>query len=120
MDFVFGLPVDARGRTGVLVIVNRFSKMVHLAPVTASITAEENAALFVDLVFRNHGMPTTTVSDRDLRFTATFWSRLFKLIGTRLIMYTSTHPETDGQTENVNRVLEDVLRSYSTSFTSWS
>lgn len=51
MDFVFGLPADAQGRAGVLVIVDRFSKMVHLAPFTASITLEKTAALFVDLVF---------------------------------------------------------------------
>lgn len=99
MDIVFGLPVDARGRTGVLVIVDRFSKMVHLAPVTASITAEENAALFVDLVFRHHGMPATIVSDRDPRFTATFWLRLFELLGTRLMMSTSAHPETRADRE---------------------
>ena len=95
MDFVFGLPADAQGRTGILVIVDRFSKMVHLSPVAASITAEDTAALFVDMVFRHHGMPATIVSDRNPRFTATFWSRLFEIPGTRLMMSTTTHPETD-------------------------
>ncbi|GAB9477805.1 hypothetical protein Gpo141_00014957, partial [Globisporangium polare] len=75
MDFVFGLPADTQGRTGILVVVDRFSKMVRLAPVAASITAEETAAIFLDIVFRHHGMPTSIVSDRDPRFTAAFWSR---------------------------------------------
>ncbi|KAE8913638.1 hypothetical protein PF005_g23248 [Phytophthora fragariae] len=94
--------------------------MVHLAPVAAEVTADESAELFRDLVFRHHGLPETIVSDRDRRFTSAFWTRLFALLGTRLLMSTAAHPETDGQTERVNRVLEDVLRSYTTSFASWS
>ncbi|KAE8963394.1 hypothetical protein PR001_g29386 [Phytophthora rubi] len=94
MDFIFGLPPDAEGRTGVLVFVDRFTKMVHLIP--------------------------SIVSDRDPRFTSAFWSSLFQILGTKLSMSTAAHPETDGQTERVNRVLEDVLRSYATSFASWS
>ncbi|KAE9068903.1 hypothetical protein PF001_g28486 [Phytophthora fragariae] len=120
MDFIFGLPRDAEGRTGVLVFVDRFSKMVHLAPVAAEVTADESAELFLDLVYRHHGLPESIVSDRDPRFTSAFWTRLFALLGTRLLMSTAAHPETDGQTERVNRVLEDVLRSYATSFASWS
>ncbi|KAE9173591.1 hypothetical protein PF005_g26205 [Phytophthora fragariae] len=110
MDFIFGLPRDAKGRTGVLVFVDRFSKMVHLAPVAAEVTADVSAELFLDLVFRHHGLPESIVSDRDPRFTSAFWTRLFALLGTRLLMSTAAHPETDGQTERVNRVLEDVLR----------
>ena len=65
-------------------------------------------------------MPKNIVSDRDPRFTSAFWTSLFELLGTKLQMSTAAHPETDGQTERVNRVLEDVLRSYATSFSSWS
>ncbi|KAE9336772.1 hypothetical protein PR003_g12338 [Phytophthora rubi] len=120
MDFIFGLPRDAEGRTGVLVFVDRFSKMVHLAPVAAEVTVDESAELFLDLVFRHHGLPESIVLDRDPRFTSAFLTRLFALLGTRLLMSTAAHPETDGQTERVNRVLEGVLRSYATSFASWS
>ncbi|KAE9022776.1 hypothetical protein PF011_g4303 [Phytophthora fragariae] len=120
MDFIFGLPRDAEGRTGVLVFVDRFSKMTHLAPVAAEVTTDESAELFLDLVFRHHGLPESIVSDRDPRFTSAFWTRLFALLVTRLLMSTAAHPETDGKTERVNRVLEDVLRSYATSFASWS
>ncbi|POM72417.1 Reverse transcriptase, partial [Phytophthora palmivora] len=120
MDFVFGLPPDADGRNGVLVFVDRFTKMVHFTPVKDTVTAAETAAHFVDCVFRHHGLPESIVSDRDPRFTSAFWTALFQLLGTKLSLSTATHPETDGQTERVNRVLEDVLRSYATSFVSWS
>ncbi|KAG2956349.1 hypothetical protein PC119_g27720 [Phytophthora cactorum] len=73
MDFVFGLPPDSKRRTGVVVFVDRFSKMVHLAAVPAEVTAVQTARLFVDMVFKHHGMPLDIVSDRDPRFTARFW-----------------------------------------------
>ena len=113
MDFIFGLPPDAQGRTGLLVFVDRLSKMVHLAAVHDSITAEQTAHLFMDLVFRMHGMPIDIVSDRDPRFTASFWQELFRLLGTSLSMSTADHPETDGQTERANRVIVSMLRSFS-------
>ncbi|KAG3200806.1 hypothetical protein PC128_g4340 [Phytophthora cactorum] len=111
LDFVFRLPADDRGNIGILVFVCRLSKMVHLAPVPDTVTGEHAARLFVDDVFRHHGLPETFVSDRDPRFTAAFWQTLFQLLGTRLHMSTADHPQTDGQTERVNQVLEDTLRS---------
>ncbi|KAG3063034.1 hypothetical protein PI125_g24415 [Phytophthora idaei] len=68
MDFVFGLPPDSKRRTGVVVFVDRFSKIVHLAAVPAEVTAVQTARLFVDMVFKHHGMPLDIVSDRDPRF----------------------------------------------------
>ncbi|KAF1323098.1 Pol protein, partial [Globisporangium splendens] len=120
MDFIFGLPRDTHGRNGILVFVDRFSKMVHLAPVSDKISAEKTAKVFVDVVFRLHGLPVEIVSDRDTRFTSKFWRALLGLLDTKLSMSTAAHPETDGQTERVNRVLEDVLRSYATPFKEWS
>ncbi|KAG2907479.1 hypothetical protein PC117_g20208 [Phytophthora cactorum] len=111
LDFVFRLPADDRGNIGILVFVCRLSKMVHLAPVPDTVTGEHAARLFVDDVFRHHGLPETFVSDRDPRFTAAFWQTLFQLLGTRLHMSTADHPQADGQTERVNQVLEDTLRS---------
>lgn len=121
MDFIFGLPADKEARTGVLVIVDRFSKMVHLVPVKDTITAQETASVFIDTVFRLHGMPETIISDRDPRFVATFWKHLFDLLGTQLCMSTTAHPESDGQTERVNRVLVGILRSYASNlYKNWS
>ncbi|KAG3011395.1 hypothetical protein PC120_g14452 [Phytophthora cactorum] len=111
LDFVFGLSAVDHGNTGILVFVCRLSKMVHLAPVPDTVTGEHAARLFVDGVFRHHGLPETFISDRDPRLTAAFWQTLFQLLGTRLHMSTADHPQTDGQTERVNRVLEDTLRS---------
>ncbi|KAG3115629.1 hypothetical protein PI124_g877 [Phytophthora idaei] len=116
MDFVFGLPPDSKWRTGVVVFVDRFSKMVHLAAVPAEVTAVQTARLFVDMVFKHHGMPLDIVSDRDPRFTARFRQDLFTLLGTQLSMSTADHPQTGDQTERVNRVLGDLLKSYAHSF----
>jgi hypothetical protein len=120
MDFVFGLPKDKRGHDGVLVFVDRFSKMVHLAAVQETITAAESARVFMENVFRLHGMPEDVVSDRDPRFVAAFWQSVFRMLGTRIKMSTADHPQTDGQTERANRVLEEILRAYAHSFESWS
>uniref|UniRef100_A0AAV1UXT3 Integrase catalytic domain-containing protein n=1 Tax=Peronospora matthiolae TaxID=2874970 RepID=A0AAV1UXT3_9STRA len=120
MDFVFGLPKDARGNTGILVFVDRFSKMVHLVAVPETITASGCACVFIDTIFRLHVLPRELVSDRDPRFTADFWRSVFKSLGTRLKMSTSDHPESDGQTERANRVLEEIIRGYVHSFKSWS
>ena len=94
-----------------MVFVDRLSKMAHLAAVPDSIDGIGTARLFLDRVFRQHGLPEVIVSDRDPRFTGTFWSSVFKVLGTRLDMSTADHPQTDGQTERVNRVVEDILRS---------
>lgn len=111
LDFVFGLPPDVNGNTGVVVFVCSVSKQVHIAPCKETVTAEQSAKLFLQHVFRYHGMPKRLVSDRDPRFTSHFWKELFCLLGTDLAMSTAAHPETDGQTERVNRVVEDILRS---------
>jgi RNase H-like domain found in reverse transcriptase/Reverse transcriptase (RNA-dependent DNA polymerase)/Integrase zinc binding domain/Chromo (CHRromatin Organisation MOdifier) domain/Retroviral aspartyl protease len=115
LDFVFGLPPDDQKNTGVVVFVDRFSKMVHLAPVRANISARETAKIFFERVFAAHGMPRDLVSDRDPRFTASLWQELFSLCDTRLKMSTADHPQTDGQTERVNRVLVDMLKSFCSS-----
>uniref|UniRef100_A0AAV1U6J2 Integrase catalytic domain-containing protein n=1 Tax=Peronospora matthiolae TaxID=2874970 RepID=A0AAV1U6J2_9STRA len=90
--------------------------MVHLVAVPETITASGCACVFIDTIFRLHGLPRELVSDKDPRFTADFWRSVFKSLGTRLKMSTSDHPESDGQTERANRVLEEILRGYVHSF----
>jgi hypothetical protein len=111
MDFVFGFPEDKARNTGIVMFVDRLSKMVHVAPVRKHVTAQETACLFLEHVFRYHGLPESIVSDRDPRFTAAFWCKLSRLLGKDLALSTADHPETDEQTERVNRVVEDILRS---------
>ncbi|OWZ10199.1 reverse transcriptase [Phytophthora megakarya] len=96
MDFVFGLPRDSRRKTGIVVFVDRFSKMVHLAAVAAEVTSVQTARLFVDMVFKHHGMPNDLMSDRDPRFTARFWQEVFTLLGTQFSMSTADPPQTEG------------------------
>ncbi|GMF45064.1 unnamed protein product [Phytophthora fragariaefolia] len=110
MDFVFGLPPDTAGNTGIVVFVDRLSKMAHLAAVPDIIEGEGTATLCLDRVFRHHGLREAVVSDRDLCFMAKFWTSVFAVLGTRLGISTADHPQTDGETERVTRVVEDVLR----------
>ena len=70
MDFVFGFPEDVYKNISILVLVDRFSKMLQLAAVTESITAQGCALAFIDTIFWLHGLPGELVSDRDPWFTA--------------------------------------------------
>ena len=83
MDLVTDLP-EAEGYTAVAVFVDRLTKMVHFAPCTKEVTAPEYARIFVDTVFRHHGLPDVIIFDRDPRFTSRFWTTLFDLLGTDL------------------------------------
>jgi hypothetical protein len=112
MDFVGPLPMTSSGHDFLLVVVDKFSKTVHLIACTQKVTASEVSQLVYDNVVRLHGFPETIVSDRDTRFTSNFWKALWKLSGTQLAMSSSYHPQTDGQTENVNRAVQDILRAY--------
>ncbi|KAG4054269.1 hypothetical protein PC123_g10625 [Phytophthora cactorum] len=110
MDFVFDLPKDKAGNTGIVGFENRLSKMAHLAVVPDTIDGEGTALLFLDRGFRQHGLPEATVSDRDPRFITKFWKSPYQVLGTLLNISTANHPQTDGQTERVNRVVGDILR----------
>ena len=112
MDFIMELPLTRNGHTAILVFVDRLTKMVHLVPTTTEVSAEETAKLYVDNVFKHHGCQTDFVSDRDVRFTSKFWQEVFHRIGTRVNLSTAFHPQTDGQTERVNRTVEEFLRHF--------
>ena len=105
-------PVTKRGHDAVLVCVDRLSKMTHMAATTTTVTAEGTARLFADHVINLHGWPTDIVSDRDSRLAGKFTRELNQLTGVHSSMSTAFHPQSDGQTERVNRVLEDMLRHY--------
>ena len=111
MDFVEGLPTSSKQNV-ILVIVDRFTKYVHFIPLSHRYTVSRVAALFLQHVFKLHGLPSSIVSDRDTAFTSLFWEELFRRQRVDLAMSSSYHPQSDGQTKVVNKSLEHYLREF--------
>ncbi|CAI7897450.1 unnamed protein product [Closterium sp. NIES-54] len=111
LDFITGLPSTSRGHDSILVVIDKFSKMGHFIPTNATATAEATARLLFNRIITIHGIPATLISDRDPKFTSKFWKELMGLLGTKLAMSLAYHPQTDGQTERLNQVVEQLLRT---------
>ena len=97
-----------------LVVVDRFTKFVHFVPLSHPYFAAKVAQLYMQHVFKLHGMPAIIVSNRDLVFTSHFWQELMKLQGVLLAMSSAYHPQSYGPTEVVNKSLEHYLRAFAT------
>jgi hypothetical protein len=111
MDFIVGLPNTSLRHDSVWVIVDRLTKTAHLIPVHTTYNAKKYAKIYLDQIVRLHGIPKTIISDRGAQFAARFWEQLQDALGTKLIRSSAYHPQTDGQTERVNQILEDMLRA---------
>ena len=120
MDFVGPLPVSKDGYDCILVLVDRLSKMILLRPCNTTITAIETGRLLIDMMMPMGKLPTSIISDRDVRFTSAAWGQLWKKLGTKLAMSTAYHPQSDGQTERANRTIQTMLRSYAEKREDWS
>ncbi len=116
IDFVTGLPVSTNWKSetydSILVIVDRLTKMVHWKPVKVTIDAYSLAEVIIDMVVRHHGLPDFIVSDRGSVFTSKFCSSLCYFLGIKRRLSTAFYPQTDGQTERHNRLIELYLRAF--------
>ncbi|OJT05306.1 Transposon Ty3-I Gag-Pol polyprotein, partial [Trametes pubescens] len=110
MDFVGLFPLS-HGYDYIWVIVCRLTSMVHLIPVRTTDTAADLALVYLREVIRLHGLPESIVSDRDSKFTSKFWKELHRLMGAKLLMSTSFHPQTDGLSERTIRSITQILRA---------
>ena len=112
MDFITGLPKSRPQQyDAILVIVDHLTKMAHYIPTHESVTSEGTARLYFDNILRLHGLPDSLVSACGTQFTAGFSRALGKVVGITQNLSTSFHPQTDGQIERVNAILE-YLRGY--------
>lgn len=114
VDFMFGFPKDGGGPLqydGIMVVVDQFSKRVIAIPVWESAKAETMAEQFMRAVVCKRGVPLSIVSDRDSRFCGAFWRKLWALHRTSLKMTPAYSPQADGQTERMNRLLQEIMRT---------
>ena len=93
-----------------MVVIDKFTKYGHFLALAHPFTALQVAQLYMDHIYKLHGLPESIISDRDKIFTSSrLWQELIKLSDTQLLMSSSYHPLTDGQTERLNQCLEDFL-----------
>jgi hypothetical protein len=111
MDFIVGLPRTAKGFDSIWVIIDRLTKIAHFLPVKVKYTVATYAELYIARILSLHGVSKTIVSDRGPQFVSKFWEELHKALGTKLLHSSAYNPQTSGQTERVNQILEDMLRA---------
>ena len=111
-DFIVKLPKTERGNDSVCVFVDKLTKMVHFVACREDLSAKGFAELYIDRVWSLHGLSKEFITDRDTRFTSEFWKGVTELIGTRHVMSSSFHPQTNGQSERVNQTLETYSRHF--------
>jgi hypothetical protein len=111
MDFITGLPEDG-GMNTIWVIVDRLTKMAHFVACKDTMGPKALADGFLMHVVRAHGLPSSIISDRGSLFTSQFWKKVMEAMGTSRNLSTAFHPESDGQTERINAILEQYLRAY--------
>jgi hypothetical protein len=111
MDFIIGLPLTSRKFNSIWVIIDRLTKSAHFILVHTFYRAEKYAELYVSRILCLHGMSKTIIFDRGPQFIARFWEQLHTSLGTHLIHSSAYHPQSDGQIERVNQILEDMLRA---------
>ena len=100
------------GKDAILVVCDRLSKMTHFVAITEGTLAEGLARLFRDNVWKLHGLPESVVLDRGFQFVVELTKELNKILEIEMRLSTTFHPQTDGQTEQINQELEQYLRFF--------
>ncbi|QRV82130.1 Retrotransposable element Tf2 protein [Ceratobasidium sp. AG-Ba] len=110
-DLITGLP-ESEGFDAILTVVDRMSQMVHFVPTTSRASATDVANLFVTYIWKLHGLPSKTISDRGPQFNSAFLKHLYKRLDIKPSLSTAFRPQTDGLAERLNQVVEIYLRHY--------
>jgi transposase InsO family protein len=111
IDFIVGLARTQSGYDSICVIVVRLTKVAHFIPVKTTYSGLQLAELYMSRIVYLYGVPKKIRSDRGTQFTLKFWERLHEGLDTQLCFSSAYHPQTHGQTERVNQILEDMLRA---------
>ena len=111
MDYISGMPPSKNGNEKVLVVVDRLTKMVHLIPTPMELSTNGLFTLFMKEIVRLHGIPEAITSDRDITFVNHMWSVFTHFLGIDRRLSTVNHPQTDGQTERMNRIVEQQIQT---------
>jgi hypothetical protein len=109
MDFIVRLPRTQKGYNSIWVVVDRLTKVAHFIPVNTTYSGARLAELYISRIVCLHGVPKKIISDRGSQFTSLFWEQLHDSLDTKLHFSTAYYPQTDGQTDRTNQVLEDML-----------
>src|SRR3954465_7125965 len=116
MDFINGFPKTQKGNDAIFVVIDRLSKVAYFLPVRESITASQLEDLYDSRIVSLHDVPLEINSDCGSLFTSRFWGSFQNAMGTHLSFSTTFHPQSSGQVERVNQILEDMLRACVISF----
>jgi hypothetical protein len=111
MDFIVGLPRTQSGYDSIWVIMDQLTKVAHFIPINTTYSGPQLVELYMSWIVCLHGVPKKIVSDRVTQFTLNVWERLYETLDTQLRSSSAYHPQTDGQTERVNQIVEDMLRA---------
>ena len=116
MDFVTGLPISTdwkdKSYDSILIIVDRFTKMVYYKLVKITIDVSGFAKVIIDIIVRHYGLPDSIITDQGSLFTSKFWSSLCYFLGIKRRFSTAFHPQINGQTERQNSTMEAYLRAF--------
>jgi len=115
IDFLCGLP-PSKGNTVIMVVVDRFSKMIHLIPFKDIPNSVQTAKAFINNIYKLHGLPYDIITDRGSQFTSELWQEFLFLLNIKSKIATTDHHETVGQVERCNSFIEQYLRCFSRSF----